>query len=44
MTIEEMRTRMSNREYLQWRAFHVWRNAEIEKQRKKAEARHRGKR
>lgn len=29
-TVEEMRDRMSNREYLIWRAFYVWRNAQRE--------------
>ena len=26
MTVEEMKTRMTNIEYLQWRAFFVWRH------------------
>lgn len=30
MTVERMREEMSNAEYLQWRAFTVWRNAQRE--------------
>ena len=30
MTVADMRERMSNQEYLQWRAFYVWRNAQQE--------------
>jgi hypothetical protein len=30
MTVEEMRANMSNDEYLKWRAFNVWRNAQHE--------------
>lgn len=30
MTVAEMRDRMGNDEYLQWRAFYVWRAAERE--------------
>lgn len=41
MTVEEMRDRMSNNEYLQWRAFYVWRNAEQELAEKTAEAKRR---
>lgn len=42
-TIEEMEDRLSNREYLAWRAFHVYRAAmrdfEIEKQKREAKRR-----
>lgn len=38
MTVEHLRQTMSNREYLEWRAFTVWRNAKIELATK--EARH----
>jgi hypothetical protein len=30
MTVETMRDTMANNEYLQWRAFHVWRAAQVE--------------
>lgn len=35
MTIEELHARMSNREYLAWRAFAVYRNAMREMEAKK---------
>ena len=30
MTVRTMRARMGNDEYLAWRAFNVWRNAQAE--------------
>lgn len=30
MTVEQMRETMTNKEYLEWRAFTVWRNAQRE--------------
>lgn len=38
MTVEHMRDTISNVEYLQWRAYYVWRNAmeELEMQEVKA--------
>lgn len=30
MTVEDIWTRMSNQEYLRWRAFYTWRNAMAE--------------
>ena len=30
MTVAQMRETLSNQEYLQWRAFYVWRNAQQE--------------
>lgn len=36
MTIEQLRGTLSNLEYLQWRAFFVWRNAQIELEAKSA--------
>lgn len=28
MGVQQMRDTLSNQEYIQWRAFHVWRNAQ----------------
>jgi hypothetical protein len=36
MTVEQMRHGIGNPEYLQWRAYHVWRNAQIELETKEA--------
>lgn len=41
MTVEEMRLRMSNREYVQWRAYYKWRNARMELEMKKTESKRR---
>lgn len=30
MSVQHMRDTLSNQEYLQWRAFYVWRNAKAE--------------
>ena len=42
MTIEQMRDSMSIREYHQWRAYNVWRNAQHELALKAAKVEHRG--
>lgn len=42
MTLEQMLNTMSSREYYQWRAFNVWRNAQHELERKAAKAERRG--
>lgn len=36
MTVEHLRDSMSNKEYLEWRAFTVWRNAMRELEKKAA--------
>jgi len=38
MTVETMRATISNREYLEWRAYSVWRNAQQELALKAAKA------
>lgn len=38
-TVEEMRHTISNREYLEWRAYVIWRNAKEEMERKELHAR-----
>lgn len=36
MTVHAMRNALSNAEYLEWRAYHAWRNARIELEAKEA--------
>ena len=38
MTVRDMNERMGNDEYLMWRAYHVWHNAEIKLAADKARA------
>ena len=42
MTVAELTQRLSNAEYHQWRAFHAYRQAMLEKEAKKEKAARRG--